>query len=212
MLQPTRHQYGELDTAYDHFNTTLFSGELPRCLITLQRKSKAAGFFHGNRFVTWDGVEVTDEIALNPTLFRHLTVEDTLSTLVHEQAHLWQHHFGQPSRSGYHNREWANKMDSLGLMASDTGEPGGKRTGQRVTHWIQPDGPFARSCADLLETGFVLPYVQRTDDIKASKKAESKTKFTCRKCGSNAWGRPELEIICGVDKVVMTPSDPQITL
>jgi predicted SprT family Zn-dependent metalloprotease len=212
MTQPTRHQYGELDTAYDHFNVSLFDGALPRCLLTLQRKSNAKGFFHRDRFTTWDEVAVTDEIALNPSLFKERTVEETLSTLVHEMVHLWQHHHGKGSRPGYHNREWADKMDSLGLIASDTGEPGGKRTGQSVTHWIQPDGPFARSCADLLETGFVLPYVQRIDDAKASKKSESKTKFTCRKCGSNAWGRPELEIICGVDKVVMTPSDPQITL
>src|SRR4051812_31770490 len=75
MSQPTRREYGELDNAYDFFNEALFDGALPRCLITLQRRSRARGYFCGDRFVTWDGVEVTDEIALNPALFRSRTVE-----------------------------------------------------------------------------------------------------------------------------------------
>jgi hypothetical protein len=50
-----------------------------------------------------------------------------LSTLVHEQAHLWQHHFGKPGRGRYHNREWAAKMVEIGLIPSATGEPGGKQ-------------------------------------------------------------------------------------
>jgi hypothetical protein len=31
----------------------------------------------------------------------------SLSTLVHEMAHLQQNHFGKSSRTGYHNKEWA---------------------------------------------------------------------------------------------------------
>ena len=58
------------------------------------------------------------------------------STLVHEMCHLWQEDFGKPSRGGYHNRQWADKMIQVGLMPTDTGEPGGQLTGQRVTHYI----------------------------------------------------------------------------
>jgi hypothetical protein len=68
-------------------------------------------------------------------------------------VHLWQYHVGSPSRSGYHNREWADMMKRLGLPPSDTGKPGGRETGQRVTHYIIPDGPFALTCAVLLEDG-----------------------------------------------------------
>lgn len=64
------------------------------------------------------------------------------STLVHEMCHLWQEDFGKPSRGGYHNRQWADKMIQVGLMPTDTGEPGGQLTGQRVTHYIIPDGKF----------------------------------------------------------------------
>ena len=46
-------------------------------------------------------------------------------------THLEQHHFGQPSRNGYHNKQWAELMKSVGLFPSDTAQPGGKETGQR---------------------------------------------------------------------------------
>lgn len=215
---PTRLQYGGLDRAYDFFNNRLFDGTLPRCLITLQRKSKAKGFFSGDRFTTWDGLEVTDEIALNPATFRERTVEEILSTLVHEMAHLWQHHFGKAGEGTYHNKEWAAKMDALGLIPTDTGEPGGKRTGRRVTHIIQAGGAFQRECQALLNDGLILPYVERDNDdgdgedeqaaAKAAKKAAkaaSKTKFTCPTCHCNAWAKADLLIACGTDMVMMEP-------
>lgn len=31
---------------------------------------------------------------------------------------------------------------------------------------------------------------------KLRSKAKSKTKFTCSECGANAWGKPELKIVC----------------
>ena len=73
------------------------------------------------------------------------------STLAHEMAHAWQYHFGKPSaEAGYHNVEWGTKMEEIGLMPSNTGEPGGKRTGQQMTHYIVEDGPFAEAASDLL--------------------------------------------------------------
>ena len=135
IAKPTR-TYTSLDAAYDHFNRELFGGQLPPCLITMQRHKGAYGYFSGERFASLDNPEeVTDEIALNPAHFASRTPAATLSTLVHEMCHLWQHHFGKPSRSGYHNKEWAAKMREVGLIPIDTGQPGGKDTGQKVTHY-----------------------------------------------------------------------------
>ena len=39
---PTHRTYTSLDAAYDHFNRELFGGQLPACLITMQRH-KATG-------------------------------------------------------------------------------------------------------------------------------------------------------------------------
>ncbi len=144
-MKPTKDTYNQLDQAYDHFNQVLFSGTLPPCLITLYRKKGAYGYFWGDTWNERTGKAVTDEIALNPETFRDRTTPEVLSTLVHEMCHLQQHHFGKASRNGYHNAEWALMMEAAGLVPSDTGEPGGKKTGQRMTHYIEPGGVF-RHC------------------------------------------------------------------
>lgn len=192
---PTKKTYGGLNTAYDFFNKHLFQRRLPRCLITMQRLSKAYGYFAGSRFGTRDGQEITDEIALNPAHLKQRSAEETLSTLVHEMTHLEQHHFGKPSRSGYHNRRWATLMKAVGLIPSDTGALGGKETGQQMTHYIEPGGRFAHACAKFIEThGFILPYVEIWSGVDAGK---NKTKYTCSRCGLNAWAKPGVLILCG---------------
>jgi predicted SprT family Zn-dependent metalloprotease len=198
MTDPTRSTYQGLTEAYDFFNERLFAGRLPRCLITMQRQREAYGYFAGGRFGTKDGQEITDEIALNPAHFRSRTTEESLSTLVHEMAHLEQHHFGKPSRSGYHNKQWAGMMNAVGLIPSDTAAPGGKETGQKVSHYIAPGGPFETACTELVKSGFTVRYVELwSDPEKRKKKAASKTKYTCPACGMNAWGKPAINLVCG---------------
>ncbi|MGE0827646.1 MAG: SprT-like domain-containing protein [Candidatus Binatia bacterium] len=199
---PTEEAYSELQRAYDVFNRELFGGQLPPCLITLQRKNRTYGYFCGDRWAHHAGT-IRDEIALNPVHFRTRGVEAVLSTLVHEMVHLWQFHCGMPSRNGYHNREWAEKMGRVGLIPSDTGEPGGNRTGQRVSHYIQEDGPFAKACQSLLATGFVVSWHDRAQDdaegrARARQKANTRTKYTCPGCGLNAWARAQAVFRCGV--------------
>src|ERR1700722_1296142 len=130
----TSQAYGELNRAYDFFNEKFFGGALPKCLITLQRKAKAYGYFCPDRFAS--SSDLCDEIAMNPSHFRDRSVTKTLSTLVHEMVHLKQQHFGKPSRGGYHNLEWAYMMEQVGLYPSDTAQPGGKRSGASVSHYI----------------------------------------------------------------------------
>lgn len=200
-LNPTARTYTGLTDAYDFFNERLFGGKLPPCLITMQRKNKAYGYFAGGRFGTRNGAEVTDEIALNPTHFAGRTTEATLSTLVHEMTHLEQEHFGKPSRTGYHNKEWAQLMRAVGLIPSDTGAPGGKETGQKVSHYIEAGGRFETACAELTgPKGFTLAYVELWGEGEAEtrkKKAASKTKYTCPVCQTNAWAKPETNLVCG---------------
>jgi predicted SprT family Zn-dependent metalloprotease len=202
IANPTHRTYTSLDAAYDFFNRELFAGSLPPCLITMQRHKGAYGYFSGNRFASLaNPEEVTDEIALNPATFATRTPPEILSTLVHEMVHLWQHHHGKPSRSGYHNAEWAAKMRAVGLIPSDTGEPGGKETGQKMTHFVQPQGRFEQACTAYLAAGDAFLYQDRAGDEEATKtrrkKAASKTKFTCPVCELNAWAKPDARLLCG---------------
>jgi predicted SprT family Zn-dependent metalloprotease len=193
----TKEQYDAFQKAYDFFNKELFAASLPPVLVTLQRQAKARGFFSPERFVGRSVEEVAHELALNPDHFGR-TDEEVLSTLVHEMAHVWQQAHGTPPRKSYHDREWAAKMKEIGLQPSTTGEPGGKETGQSVTHYIIKGGAFALAVSKLKASGFSLRWQSRNgQEVERQKKAASKTKYTCPSCDLNAWGKPGIALICG---------------
>ncbi len=158
---PTLQTYEELQAAYVFFNERLFQGRLPPCLITLQREKNTYGYYSQNRFVRKSDGKKTDEIALNPRYFGVRTIPESLSTLVHEMTHLDQAHYGKPGRRGWHNREWGKMMDAIGLAPSSTGQPGGKRTGDRMSHYIIEGGPFDRACDELITHQFKLSWCDR---------------------------------------------------
>jgi len=197
---PTLEAYGELQAAYDHYNRLLFHDALPPCLITLHRESqRVLGYFSHKRFVRLsDGRTATDEIAMNPRHFAGRSVEAVLSTLAHEMVHLWQAHLGKPSRKAYHNKEWAEKMKSIGLQPSDTGEPGGRETGQKMNHYVTAGGAFEGATAKLLQAGFALSWADAAilDKVVKPKKSGTRVKYSCPGCGANAWGKSELHLIC----------------
>ncbi len=157
---PTETAYDELQIAYNHFNEQLFGGGLPNCLITLQREKRTYGYFSAKRFVNKTG-DTTDEIAMNPSYFAGCPIEEIMQTLCHEMAHLWQFHFGNPGRGRYHNKEWAKKMESIGLMPSSTGKEGGAKTGDCMADYIIPGGDFEKCCNDLLTSDFRISWADR---------------------------------------------------
>lgn len=226
-LKPTQETYDALQHAYDHFNWLLFETALPNCLITLQRKGRTFGYFHHKRFRREDGA-ACDEIALNPAHFKTRSIEEILSTLAHEMVHLWQFHFGTPGRGRYHNRQWAEKMKSIGLYPSSTGQPDGAELGDCVSHYIIEDGLFARATRELTDKGFDIEWqdqVQAEEAVlnplgggdgegqesdgetqgRPSRKGGRRVKYTCPACGLNAWAKHEAHLICGEDHIGMEP-------
>ena len=186
--------YNTLQSAYKHFNAALFDGQLPPCQFTLQRKASAYGYYCFERFAGQ-----IDEIAINPSHIESRPLIESISTVVHEMAHLWQFHFGKPSRGGYHNKQWAAKMHDVGLTPSDTAAVGGKETGQRVSHYITAGGPFELAFAVWYDTN----ELQLIGDAAGASSKNStgakknKIKYECPDCGQAAWGKPELNIQCG---------------
>ena len=95
---------------------------------------------------------------MNPDYFGGRSLADTLSTLVHEMVHVWQHYAPvKKCRGGYHDRVWGAKMEEVGLMPSNTGLPGGKKNGQQMTHYIIRGGRFQKAVYDLLKMASLSP-------------------------------------------------------
>lgn len=159
-INPTEEIYAQIQMVADAFNVELFAGQLPKVLFTLQRGKKSAGYFAPNRWRHQNGVQV-GEIALNPMFFASQPLIQLLQTIAHEMCHLWQHMCGQPGRAGYHNKEWANRMQEIGLMPSSTGMPGGMPVGQKMSDYPVAGGRFLQVCSDLIAKDFKFSWVDQ---------------------------------------------------
>ena len=217
---------GEFQQAFDFFNRELFREKLEQVIITLQKHRGANGYFRANSFEERSFEEgkqqppkfTVHEISIMPDAMYHRTDREVLATLVHEMCHLKQKQYGTPSRNGYHNRQWAEYMQAVGLeptafdkydsrnpelseeeKAKSPGE--GKSTGQKVSHFIIPGGAFDRACRKLLESGFQLNLHQLP--ILPVPQKKSKLKYTCPQCGSNAWAKPDTKLYCGECMITM---------
>jgi hypothetical protein len=193
---PTANQYGNLQLAYDYFNNALFDNELPACLLVFGRDQKNCyGYFHAEQ---WENAEDKKQkchmISLTPM---HLSrpLQDVFGTLVHEMAHLWQQEFGKPSKNGYHNREWADRMIDLGLYPSSTGAEGGKETGPKVSHYIVKGGPYQKAFQAIPDE-ISLPWIGAANTRK-KKVDRNKVKYICLGCNGKVWGKPGMSIVCG---------------
>lgn len=191
---PTQEQYTSYDNAFDHFNRELFAGNLPSVHLTFSRKARVKGFYAPNR---WKNSESTiHEISLNPDVMER-PLSEIMSTLVHEMVHLWQQEFGKPPSKGYHDKQWANKMEAIGLMPSHDGLPSGRRTGVSVTHYIILGGAFEQALAKMPES-CQLPWLANSPQTnkKTTHPRTDKIKYTCQSCQSNVWGKSGLHILC----------------
>lgn len=171
MTSVVEESYSLFEDAYRFFNQRLFDNALPVCLITYQRQARLMGYVAFKRWVNNEG-KFVDELAINPAYFANYPLISILQTLCHEMVHVWQEHFGKPSRGGYHNVEWATKMQSVGLMPSSTGESGGATIGQMMSDYVIEGGAFEHACQELLDSGFKLKWY---DTVQMPPPAKFKT-------------------------------------
>lgn len=212
-MKPTKEQFAAFQNAFDYFNKVLFAGELPQVLLTLSRSGKKiAGQFKTNAWASSaDDINddaykmpVQHEISLNPETFNYGETE-IYSTLVHEMVHLWQEVNGTAPRKCYHDKGFAEKMELVGLTPSSTGMPGGKRTGQKMGDYPTPNGVFLQAL-EKMPKNYLFPFFtygaigadkEEGEGEDKGEKKKNKIKYTCPGCDANAWGKPELKLICG---------------
>jgi predicted SprT family Zn-dependent metalloprotease len=213
--KPTKEQFTAYQSLYDFFNGKLFAGQLPSVLLNFSRRQGAAGFFSKNRWSK--GATHTHEISINPVMLSASSFQEVCQTLVHEMCHLWQQEQGTPSRQGYHNHEWAAKMQAIGLMPSATGQEGGAKIGQRMSDYVIEGGPFAlifkampqRLSFPWKANEYGLPVQLPGDSAPVSGGPQegqpgggapvapkNKITYICRTCKTKVWGKPALQIKC----------------
>jgi len=113
-------------------------------------------------------------------------------------------------------------MKAIGLCPSSTGKAGGEETGDCMSHYIVPGGPFEVAAQELLMSGFAITWTEKPPEATEApiegaegpegpgqelKKPKSgkRVKYTCPVCRLNAWARHRIQLVCGSD---MTPMEP----
>ncbi len=188
--------YDVLREAFSFFNRELFQNKLADCIILLHRKRGANGYFWADQFGHDSSKKTFHEIALNPEQIRARKPRDTFGTLAHEMVHQLQQEHGTPPKGAYHDREWADMMEAIGLHPSDTAQPGGKRTGRKVSHYIVEGGPFDIAFAKFEKKYDLQLFGTVVQGVKGKVKT-SKFKFQCPECNQNAWAKDCASLICG---------------
>ena len=74
-----------------------------------------------------------------------------------------------------------------------------KQTGQRMTHEIVEDGPFA-TAFEYLPREYLLPWLSGVGqgEKKPKSKNQDKVKYACPRCDVVVWGKADLAVLCGV--------------
>lgn len=222
---PTSKFYGLFQYIFEYYNNTLFQNEIKDCIIVVIKKKNTFGHFAPKRYFNREDLD-TDELALNPLMFTKFPLIEICQTIVHEMCHAWQYHYGNYPDNVYHNKEWSNKMQSVGLMPSRTGEVGGKDVGQTMGDYPIKDGIFLEATEVLMNSnvfaGLYLSvnpaivdllnddepiYEQIKDMISVQDITPTnipiKVKYSCGCC--NVWGSPNLDLSCNRCEELMKP-------
>jgi len=221
MAGPTLDQATALQTAYDHFNQKLFTGQLSNCMVTFSRNANIiAGYYSPAMWEseTSEGQYKIAEIAINVNLMKHTDMVEFYLTLVHEMLHHWQEEAGTAGAEGYHNKEYAEAAWMLGLRI-DNGNGGA--TGKSVTQTMVEGSAVEQAIRTLPESAIIpwesselhLPDAENpgggTEQMpKDPGKPETqpkgtRSKYSCPLCGLNAWAKPDVILICGKDSKTM---------
>ena len=203
----TKEQYAALQSSFEYLNKELFNNKIPNVLLTFSRKTKAYGFFVPALWHTKDKTTTAHEIALNPDYFEERELAKVYSTLVHEMCHAWQQEYGNAPRRCYHNKQFSEMMEKVGLITSSTGMQGGKRTGQHVSHYIQEGGKFEKAMAAMPHELYI-PFIAESLKKKGNTVKKAKplhVSYVCPICGQTVKGNAELNIVCGNCHVEMNP-------
>jgi hypothetical protein len=194
-MKPTQTQFSAYQQVFDYFNSRLFDNSLPNCMLSFtRRRSISHTLFTTGQWCKNAG-STTPEISLN---LKQLSEDEPIEVVA--MLDWWQERFGQPSRKGYYNREWAEKITTIGLIPSATGLPGGRQTGQGIKHYIEAKGRFEQAFKEM-PVDFLFPFRPAMFEGQKRSGYSVKVMYQCVGCGAKVWGKDGLELMCGCGQV-----------
>lgn len=207
--KPTSEQAVALQNALEHFNVELFDGALDtgELMVVFTRNPHIiGGYFSPEKWEDDDGNPI-HEIAINSNIMLHADPVKLFGILVHELSHYRQWKFGKPTRNGYHNQEWCEFAEEIGLECYDA-QGNRTKSSQNVETRITKDGLTEAAIAELPEEA-LLPFTARPEPDAPTPsgggsgggsgkapKAGRRSKYTCPYCGINMWAKTGIKVLC----------------
>jgi hypothetical protein len=199
--KPPSHPLQQLHHAYQAINERFFSGALPGCEIRFSTRKGSEGHYRPGALPSGELCPALDQIAVGA----HLSSSKMIESLAHQTWHQYRQHSGQPPRRAYHDQVWAEKMVEIGLQPSSTGLPGGRMTGQTVSHYLLEGGGLSLLIRELYDQGLDINLAGAAGRRSANKKAWARTKYTCAGCNKSVLGGDQYNLVCGDCQLPLTP-------
>jgi len=201
----------QLRAAYILMNDRLFSASLPGCELRFSTRPGSEGHYQPATVVGRHDAGL-DLICVSASQ----SVQKIFESLAHQMCHQYRQYRGNPPRRAYHDQAWAKKMIEIGLQPSDTAAPGGRTTGQRMSHYLLECSPLSELIKELVSQGHDLSLLveglstRSNGEILQQKgtKPWSRTKYACPACGRSVLGGDRLNLICGDCNRLYVPTPP----
>lgn len=180
--------------AFNAINEHFYNGELEKPIITFKegKRKQAYGWIETRK--QWvQGKNERYEINISVDFLGERSIECTISTLMHEMAHLYnlQNGIKDTSRGGvYHNKKFKETAEAHGLIIEFNEHIGWSLTSlqENTKQWI----------ADNINIKEFKIYKRTAERIPgASKPKQSMKKLVCPNCGNIARVTSNIKLICG---------------
>lgn len=190
-----------LQAAFNAINKDFYGGELEKVIITVKEGKKKAAFGWIETAKNWkqNGVD-RHEINISADYIGERTIVQTITTLMHEMAHLYnlQNGIKDTTRSGlYHNKKFKETAEAHGLQVELVDNIGWSLTTAtaQTKQWIADNIPIK---------SFGVYKIAKEKDPKGSGSSkQSSRKYVCPKCGLIARLTKEAAIMCVDCKEIM---------
>lgn len=185
-----------LQAAFNAINRDFYGGELEKVIITVKegRKAGVLGTFCTAKEWMQNGTP-RHEINIAANHIGERTVEETITTLMHEMVHLYNKQNGiqDVSRGGsYHNKEFKKAAENHGLIISKA-----DKIGWSVTEATADTKQWIADNIHIKGFGLYKKASFSGDGKSKCKSKQSMVKKVCPCCGNIARVTREYKLVCG---------------